>query len=86
VQDNLVSPVGAASIITAYNQKENLIGITAGLGFEKLIAKHISIFTELNYHDYGSVSFQNFQNFSAIYTHYSHVYSYDGKVGLAYTF
>lgn len=86
VQDKLVSPVGNTAISTAYNQQENLVGITAGLGFEKHITQHYSIFTEINYHDYGSVNFQNFQNFSATYSHYSHVYSYDGKVGLAYTF
>jgi opacity protein-like surface antigen len=86
VQDNLTTPVGYLAEMTTFNDQENLIGFTAGLGFRKALNKHISVLTELNYHDYGTATFNDFQNFSATYTHSAHVYTYDAKVGIAYDF
>lgn len=86
IQDSLVSPAGYTPTITNYNSNNNTFGFTAGLGFEKWITKKIALFTEANYHDYGSVNFQSFQNFSATYQHSSHIYSYDVVIGASYQF
>lgn len=60
------------------------IGFAAGIGVTKSIIDTLSIFTEANYHDYGSVSFLGVSNFSANYSHSAHIYSYDAVVGVSY--
>lgn len=83
-EDTLTSPVGFNPIIMEFNTDKNTFGFAAGLGFEKFVTDHIAIMTEANYHDYGTVNFENFQNFSATYSHATHVYSYDVVVGVVY--
>jgi opacity protein-like surface antigen len=90
IQDNLTSPVYPAGlytpVMTYYTNSNTEIGFTAGLGLSKSVCKHAALFTEADYHDYGTMNFQNFQNYSATYTHSTHVYSYDVVVGAAYRF
>jgi opacity protein-like surface antigen len=85
LQDSLTSPVGFAPTITSYNNNQNAFGFAAGLGFSKAITDKVEIFTEADYHDYGSIGFANFKNYEANYTHSTHVYSYDVVVGAAYS-
>lgn len=86
LQDNLSSPVGFTPITTTFNSNKSALGLAAGLGISKSITDHIALFTEANYHDYGSVDFGTFQNFSATYAHSTHVYSYDLVIGAVYKF
>jgi outer membrane immunogenic protein len=86
IRDNVVSPVGSLSTITSYSGVSNPLGFAAGLGVSKNVCRHISLFAEADYHDYGTVTFQNFQNYSAIYTHATHVHSYSVVMGVNYRF
>lgn len=84
VQDNLTSAAGYSAISTNYNGTQTITGFVAGLGFKKSLTEHISLFTEGNYHDYGSVRFSQFQNFLTTYSHSSHIYSYSMLIGASY--
>jgi len=86
IQDNLVSPEGYTPANTSTHSSKNPLGFAAGLGVATCITNNFSIFTEANYHDYGTVTFSNFTNFMAEYTHKSHVYSYSLVVGASYFF
>jgi opacity protein-like surface antigen len=86
VHDSLISPAGFTPTITRYTQNTNANGFVAGLGLEKFLCDKVSIFTEGNYRDYGTINFSNLQNFSAAYTNSSHVYTYDLLLGVAYHF
>jgi len=86
IQDNLTSPVGFTPVITNYANNNTAVGFALGLGVAKSICKHMSLFTEADYHDYGKVNFQNFQDFSATYSHSTRVTTYDVVVGAAYKF
>ena len=46
----------------------------------------MDLFASADYHDYGTVNFSTFQNYSAAYTHSSKVFSYDVLAGAAYRF
>lgn len=81
LQDSLTSPAGPFAVSTTYNGSQNALGFAAGLGVEKQATQNVTIFTEANYHDYGSVTFSDFQNFTANYQHSSHVYSYNFLIG-----
>ena len=84
LQDQLNSPVGFTPLPTDFNSKKNALGLALGLGLEKSLNEHMGIFVEANYHDYGTIPFQTFQNFTATYTHAAHVYSYDLALGVNY--
>ena len=86
IQDYLTSPVGFLATNTNFNSHETSFGVVAGLGVSKLISDHVSIFTEATYRDYGSVTFKNFQNFTANYTHTAHIYASDVVLGASYKF
>jgi opacity protein-like surface antigen len=86
LQDKLTSPVGFTPTYTNYNSNRNAFGFAGGLGVKKFITDHVSVFTEADYHDYGTVNFSGFQNFSANYTHSAHVYSVAFLLGAAYQF
>lgn len=85
IEDHLTSPAGFDSITVGHHSNNNPIGFAAGLGISKSFPNRITLFTEANYHDYGTIEFTNFQNFMATYSHSTHVYSYDVVVGLAYS-
>lgn len=86
MKDSLNSPVGNSAVMTNYTSNNTRLGGILGLGFSKKICKRFKLFTEADYHDYGTVNFPAFQNFTATYTHSSHIYSYDVLGGAAYSF
>lgn len=86
IQDTVTSPVGYTPVSTRYTSNVNTYGFAAGLGVKKFLSDTVSLFVEGNYHDYGNVSFSNFQNFSATYNHTSHIYSYAAVIGAAANF
>lgn len=81
LQDSVNSPAGYTPIYETTTSNKNVLGFAAALGAEKKISKCTSFFAELGYHDYGSVSFPGFQNFSANYSHSTHIYSGSVVVG-----
>lgn len=85
VQDTLISPVGYTPTMTRFTNNTTVTGFAAGLGVKKYVTDHVSLFAEGNYHDYGTVNFAAFQNFSANYTHTSRLYSYSILVGASYS-
>jgi opacity protein-like surface antigen len=86
LQDNLNSPVGYTPTVSRFNSNKSATGFAGGIGVKKFVTEQIAIYLESNYHDYGTVTFANFQNFTAGYTHTAHIYSYDFLLGLAYQF
>ncbi len=86
INDNLTSPVGYDPIMTRFNSNQNSFGFVAGLGVRYLSSDHSWIYVEENYHDYGTVNFSAFQNFSANYSHSAHIYSYATLIGASYAF
>lgn len=86
IKNNLNSPIGFTPAMTYYANNNTALGFAAGLGVSKQLCKHMSVFTEADYHDYGTVSFQNFQNYTTTYTHAAKVFSYDVLAGAAYRF
>jgi opacity protein-like surface antigen len=86
VPDNLNSPVGYTPTPVNYHTNKNVLGFTAGLGIKHLLTKKVFLFSELNFHDYGTIHFNDFQNFTADYTHSTHLCSYSLSVGAAYSF
>lgn len=85
LEDTLNSPAGFNAEAANYHRNKNVLGFAAGLGVKKSLSKHIFIFTEADFHDYGTLYFSNFQNFMSDYSHSTHVYSYEVVVGAAYT-
>lgn len=86
MQDNLNSPISYTPSYESAHSNKYVPGLAAGIGVSQYLCNNLSLFTEANYHDYGSVDFSNFDNFTASYSHKSHVYSYDVVVGLSYLF
>ncbi len=86
VRDRLTSPVGYDPTNTQFNSNKNIFGLVAGLGVKYAINDRIGLFVEANYHDYGTINFSSFQNFSADYTHSAHLYSYAALIGATYAF
>ncbi|MDR3478475.1 MAG: outer membrane beta-barrel protein [Gammaproteobacteria bacterium] len=86
LQDNLTSPVGYTPTMTRFNSNKSVVGFAGGIGVKKFVTEQVSVYVEGDYHDYGSVSFANFQNFTASYTHNAHIYSYGMMLGAAYHF
>jgi opacity protein-like surface antigen len=84
ITDQLTSPVGYNPSYFRYNQQAWRPGLVAGIGLKQAIKTHWLIFTEYNYHDYGTIHFPNFSNFTANYKHSAHLYSQDIVIGLTY--
>ncbi len=84
VEDNLTSPAGFGATPSPFNSSNHATGFAAGLGIQKSMSERVSVFAEGDYHDYGTVNFANFQNFSTSYIHSAHVYSYGVVLGMAY--
>jgi opacity protein-like surface antigen len=81
LQDTLTSPIGFIPTITSFNSTPNTLGFASGLGIKKFFTDTLFMFAEGDYHDYGSVTFSDFQNFSANYTHTAYVNSYSVVLG-----
>lgn len=86
LKDNLTSPTGYSPTFVASNSSKTVTGFASGLGFGKNLTPHTALFVEGNYHDYGTVNFPSFQNFTATYTHSAHIYSYGAVIGLTYSY
>lgn len=86
LQDSLTSPSGFIPTPKNYMSNKNPFGLALGMGVSKSITHRVMIFTEASYHDYGTVTFSDFQNYAAAYTHSAHVYSYSVVAGAAYKF
>lgn len=84
--DTLVSPIGYNPIFMTFSTTQTVDGFAAAIGIKKIINDHFAVFTEYNYHDYGSVKFPDFQNFTANYSHSAHIYSYGVLLGATYSF
>lgn len=84
IEDYLISPAGYTPSMTRYVSKRTAAGLASAIGIKKFINDHIALFAEANYHDYGTVNFSDFQNFTATYTHSAHMYSYGMVLGAAY--
>jgi len=85
IRDNLVSPLGYTPTFANYHTTKNALGFSAGLGVRHEVSKKISLFSEINFHDYGTIHFNDFQNFTADYTHSARLCSYGLSIGAAYT-
>ncbi|MHB1948199.1 MAG: outer membrane protein [Gammaproteobacteria bacterium] len=85
IQDNLTSVAGFNPVFTNFNSHRNRVGFVAGLGVRKFVTEHISLLAEANYHDFGTASFSQFQNFTTTYKHSSHIYSYSALIGASYS-
>lgn len=83
LQDTLTSPAGFTATMTRYKSNQNVIGFAAGLGLEDFLTDRVSVFAEMDYHDYGVINFSNFENYAATYSHSAHVYSYAVEAGFA---
>lgn len=87
LRDYITTPVGFVPTVMSYSWKNNYkLAFRMGLNIERALTSQLSIFTEANYRDFGSVNFLSFQNFTATYSHSSHIYSYDVLLGLSYKF
>lgn len=86
IQDSLTSPVGYDPVMTQYNTNKTAYGFVTGLGVRYLLNNQSWLFIEANYHDYGTINFSSFDNFSASYTHSAHVYSYAAIIGASFAF
>ncbi|WP_231861904.1 outer membrane protein [Legionella hackeliae] len=84
LRDKLISPVGYNPVMTQYQSNKNVYGFAAALGVKHPVNEHLGVFAEANYHDYGNITFSNFQNFSANYSHSAHLYTYGLVVGASY--
>jgi opacity protein-like surface antigen len=84
LRDSLISSVGFTPEMTPYNSNNNVNGFVAGLKLEKFLLDRVTVFVEGDYRDYGMVNFSRFQNFTATYTNFSHVYTYDALLDVAY--
>lgn len=83
IQDSLISPVGYDPIMTAYNTNKTASGFVAALGVKHSMGEHLGLFAEVNYHDYGTINFTEFDNFTANYTHSARLYTYGLVVGVS---
>ena len=86
LSDDLVSPIGYTPIMTSFSMDKSILGFAAALGVSYSLNKRVALFSEINFHDYGTINFQDFQNFSADYTHSEQLTSYGLSIGAAYLF
>jgi opacity protein-like surface antigen len=86
LRDNLSSPEGTTPTMSSFNSSRTARGFAGALGIKKEITDNVFLFVEGDYHDYGTINFSDFQNFTASYSHSAHVYSYAMVLGAAYRF
>jgi len=86
IKDSLSSPAGYSPVTVITSAQQTSLGFASGVGIAKVISNHLRIFSEFNYQDYGSVNFPSFTNFTATYSHSTHVYAYALIVGASYAF
>jgi opacity protein-like surface antigen len=86
IENILNSPVGYEPRFMEYGSNQTVNGFAAGIGVRRSLGDRVTVFAEYNYHDYGTVNFSNFQNFTANYSHSARIYTYAGVIGAAYNF
>lgn len=84
IDANLTTPMGYDPTYAEFHSHGNEFGFVAGIGVLKSLTDHVIIFVEGLYHDYGTVNFDDFQNFTAYYTHSADIFSYQVAIGAAY--
>lgn len=84
IGDRLTSPAGYTPMMVQTNSTRQNWGGVIGVGVKGFVADQLAVYTEYNYHDYGSVDFPNFTNFTATYSHSAHVYTQEVLFGLSY--
>lgn len=82
----LISPTGYTPTFVNYPANKNALGFAAALGMTHDVSNKIALFSEVNVHDYETLNFDNFQNFTANYTHSAHLRAYGLSIGAAYIF
>lgn len=86
IKDSLNSPAGYAPTYITVNSNNYNWGVALGIGLKKYITHQFAVFSEYQYHDYGTINFPGFLNFEANYSHSSHVYSQAITLGASYIF
>lgn len=84
IDSNLNSPTGFIPSYIQANATRYAPGGVFGLGLKKMINSHVAVYGEYNYHDYATVDFANFQNFTATYSHTVHASANSVGVGVTY--
>lgn len=84
IKDSVNSPTGTSSSPVTTNSSHFQLGAALGLGLKKKLNSRYTLFTEFQYHDYGTPNLPGFQNFTANYSHSVHVYSQALMLGLSY--
>ncbi len=84
IKDTVNSPAGFNPVNTTTNNQNYVFGAIFGIGIKKWITDNMAVFSEYNFHDYGTTNFSNFNNFTAAYSHSAHIYSQDLMAGVAY--
>jgi opacity protein-like surface antigen len=84
ISTEINTPTGFTPSYVNSSSSRNKFGGGFGLGFKKFVTTNTALFTEYQYHDYGTVNFPNFQNFTATYSHSARVYTQNLIIGLAY--
>jgi opacity protein-like surface antigen len=75
ISDQINSPLNSTPVYQSVNQQNWQTGAVLGAGLRKYLTTKWSVFLEYNYYDYGNISFANFQNYEADYSHKSHITS-----------
>ncbi len=84
--NRLNSPAGFVPVTVNTNSNSNIVAGTLGVGIKKFVTNNIAIFSEYNYHDYGTMDFPDFINFTATYSHAVRIYSQEITFGASYFF
>jgi len=86
IKDSLHTPTSSIPTYVTINNNSYLWGVALGIGLEKFITEQLALFSEFQYHDYGTVNFPAFPNFASTYSHSAHVYSEALMLGARYAF
>jgi len=84
MRDQVISPLNSTPVYQSVTQLKWQPGAVLGIGLRKFLTTQWSVFAEYNYYDYGNVSFSNFLNYTAGYSHKSHITSNTVTVGAAW--
>lgn len=86
ITSDVNSPTGFTPVFVNVSSTQRALGAVLGVGIEKILSQHSTLFLEYAYHDYGTVDFSPFSNFTATYSNSAHVYSNSLSLGLTYLF
>ncbi len=86
IKSQLSSPTGFTPTYISLNNSQYNWGGTLTLGVKHYFSEYGAVFAEYGYHDFGTVDFANFPNFTATYSHSERVYSQAVLAGISYYF